>query len=111
MRELVLRQWLVADCVNPLTVTREAWRRVAISTASPLLEVEIVCSHLAEHQRRVEGREADIQGLARLTWDAVIRHSYEAWTTDRLIVDSALLSASEAADVILNSSCRLAIGK
>ena len=98
---LALGMSVVADCVNPLPVTREAWRAVANGTFSGLLEVEIVCSDRAEHRRRVESRTADIPGLTLPTWAAVLRHEYEAWTTSRLVIDSALVSASEAATLIL----------
>lgn len=98
---LALGMTVVADCVNPIAATREAWRAVGAGSASRLLEVEIVCSDLAEHRRRVEGRTSDIPDLTPPSWEAVLRHEYEAWTTARLVVDSALMSAGEAADLIL----------
>lgn len=97
---LALGMSVVADCVNPLPVTREAWRAVAADTSSHLVEVEVVCSDVAEHRRRVESREADIAGFAVPSWEAVLRHDYEAWGTERLVIDSALVSAGEAADLI-----------
>src|ERR1700722_5837077 len=39
---------VVADSVNPIEVTRAAWRAVAADTGAPSLEVELVCSDLAE---------------------------------------------------------------
>jgi predicted kinase len=51
-----LGQSVVADSVNPLTATREAWRAVAASANFPIIEVEIICSDLEEHRRRVESR-------------------------------------------------------
>ena len=97
---LALGMSVVADCVNPLSVTREAWRAVATETSSHLVEVEVVCSDVVEHRRRVENREADIAGFALPSWEAVLRHDYEAWGTSRLVIDSALVSTSEAADLI-----------
>ncbi|MDM0075114.1 AAA family ATPase [Variovorax sp. J2P1-59] len=105
---LALGMTVVADCVNPLSVTREAWRAVAAGASSGLLEIEVVCSDPVEHRRRVESREADIPGLTLPTWEAVLRHEYEAWTTGRLVIDSALVSASEAAALILESSAHVA---
>lgn len=104
---LALGMSVVADCVNPLAVTREAWRAVAANASSPLLEVEIVCSDQAEHRRRVEARKADIGGVALPNWEAVMRRNYEEWATDRLVIDSALISASEAVEVILDRARRL----
>jgi predicted kinase len=60
---LLMGRMVVADSVNPLAVTRDAWRRVAASTSSEIVEVEVVCSDLAEHRRRVETRATDVPGL------------------------------------------------
>jgi hypothetical protein len=93
---------VVDDCVNPLSVTREAWRAVAASASTDVIEVEIVCSDRAEHRRRVEGRKTDIWDFTRPTWEAVNHHEYEAWTPSRLVIDAAPVSASEAAKQILD---------
>jgi len=102
---LALGLTVVADCVNPLPVTREAWRAVAASTASRLLEVEIVCSDAEEHRRRVEQREADIQGHVLPDWASVLKHDYAPWTTHRLVIDTAVTSAAEAAQEIVAAAC------
>lgn len=99
---LSLGQTVLADCVNPLPVTREAWRAVAVDTGSRIVEVEIVCSDTAEHRRRVEQRSIDVPGLVPPTWEAVQRHDYVPWGTPHLVVDTAALSAREAAKLILS---------
>lgn len=101
---LALGMTVVADCVNPLSVTRDAWRGVATAENSGLLEVEIVCSDLAIHRRRVEDRRAPKPDFNLPTWEAVLRHQYEAWTTPRLVLDTALFNVSEAANLILERS-------
>ena len=100
---LALGMQVVADCVNPLSVTREAWRAVAASTYSSVLEVEVVCSDQNEHRRRVESRHADMPEFVLPTWQAVLRHDYEAWTTARLVIDSAVSDPAAAATLILHS--------
>ncbi|MDQ0072317.1 putative kinase [Variovorax boronicumulans] len=97
---LALGLTVVADCVNPLPVTREAWRAVA----SRVLEVEIVCSDVAEHRRRVELRTPDIPGHALPDWASVLRHDYAPWTTDRLVIDTAIVSANDAAQRIAEAA-------
>src|SRR5438067_1426947 len=57
---LRLGRLVVADCVNPWALTRTAWRAVAVRAGVSALEVEIVCSDVDEHKRRVELRAADI---------------------------------------------------
>jgi predicted kinase len=45
---------VVADSVNPLQITRTAWREVALRASVPFVEIEVICSDIAEHQHRVE---------------------------------------------------------
>lgn len=100
---LALGMTVVADCVNPLSVTRKAWRAVATNGSFELLEVEIVCSNLAEHRNRVNGRSTDIPDFILPTWDDVMQNEYETWVTPRLVIDTALMTACEAARSILES--------
>src|SRR5688572_14051717 len=56
---LALGRMVIADCVNPWPLTRDAWRKVADRAGVGVLEVEMVCSDAAEHRSRVESRVAD----------------------------------------------------
>lgn len=80
---------VVADSVNPLTVTRLAWAGVASDAGSGHLDVEVVCSDRATHQRRVETRTSDLDGLRVPTWDEVESRHYEPWDPPALAVDTA----------------------
>ena len=79
---------VVADCVNPWPLTRRAWRSVAERAGVTALDVEIVCSDVAEHRRRVELREADIAGHALPTRQDVVERDCHRWDRDRLVVDA-----------------------
>ncbi len=94
---LRLGSTVIADAVNPLTVIREAWQSVARQAQVDILEVEVVCSDLQEHQRRVESRVADIAGHTLPTWQEVWAREYQPWTSNPLVVDTAHLSAQQAA--------------
>jgi predicted kinase len=87
---------VVADSVNPLLITRQAWREVAAAAGASIAEIEIVCSDRAEHRRHVETRNIDVAGLAAPTWEQVLRRDYEAWDRPRLIIDTARRSPEEA---------------
>lgn len=92
---------VIADSVNPLKVTRDAWRDVAIQAGVPYLEVETVCSDKAEHKRRVTSRKSDVEGLCLPNWQQVVDREYEPWNRERLVLDTAALSIQEAvADVV-----------
>ena len=49
---LMLDRTVVADCVNPVQASRNGWRETAFRCAARLVEIEIICSDLAEHRRR-----------------------------------------------------------
>jgi predicted kinase len=87
---------VVADSVNPLAVTRDAWRRVAASTSSPIVEIEVVCSDPTEHRRRVETRATDVPGLALPSWQGVVERDYEPWDRSRIVLDTAGCTILEA---------------
>ncbi|RSD09481.1 AAA family ATPase [Amycolatopsis eburnea] len=91
---------VIAECVNPLAVTRDAWRAAGLGAGARVLEAEIVCSDLAEHRRRAETRDVGIPGLVPPTWQEILDREYEPWTRDRLVVDTARLPAGEAVAVI-----------
>jgi predicted kinase len=80
---------VIADSVNPLQETRDAWEAVAVRRGAALAEVEVTCSDAAEHRRRVEARQADIPGLKLPGWEQVRTREYEPWHRDRIVIDTA----------------------
>ncbi|HEX3348735.1 MAG TPA: AAA family ATPase [Acetobacteraceae bacterium] len=99
---LLLGRNVVADSVNPLEITRHAWREVATAAGAECVEIEVICSDAGEHRRRVETRDADISGHRLPTWQDVIEREYEPWTRTRLLVDTAGRSVAEALRTILS---------
>jgi predicted kinase len=95
---LRLGHTVIADSVNPLRVTREAWIDVARRAHVPALEVEIICSDRDEHRRRVETRHADIAGLKLPTWADVVNREYDPWDREHLVIDTALTPCEHAVD-------------
>jgi predicted kinase len=99
--QLSFGRGVIAECVNPLAVTRDAWRAVAAEYGADLLEVEVVCSDPVEHRRRAETREADIPDLRQPTWQQILDREYEPWDRDHLVIDTAVLSPADAVSAIL----------
>jgi predicted kinase len=101
---LRLGRIVIADSVNPIPITRDAWLGVARRAQAAAIEVEIVCSDPEEHRRRVETREADIPGAPPLAWADVVARDYRPWERDRVVIDTAGRtvdrSAAEAYDAI-----------
>jgi predicted kinase len=99
---LKIGKTVVADGVNPIHLSRDAWHEVAQNAASPSIDIEVICSDQETHKKRVESRTIDKTGLRQPTWNDVLKRQYEPWTTDRLIVDTAHQNLDQAIDVILN---------
>jgi predicted kinase len=91
---------VIADSVNPLRVTREAWRAVAKRTGVEAVEIEIECSDVEEHRRRVETRRTDIPGLALPTWEEVSGREYDPWDGEHIVIDTAARTVEENAVAI-----------
>jgi predicted kinase len=92
---LRLGRTVVADSVNPLAITRDAWVDVANRTGVCFVEIEVLCSDAGEHRRRVEERASDIRGLPLPGWAEVVSREYDAWGRERIVVDTANLSVQQ----------------
>jgi predicted kinase len=95
---------VVAESVNPLAVTRDAWRGVAAGNGARLLEVELVCTDQAVHAKRARSRQVDIPGLTLPSWPQILNRDYESWDRDHLIIDTADHPVSEAVATILSAA-------
>ena len=85
---------VIADSVNPLQITRDAWRGVGERAGVRVIEVEVVCSDVSEHRRRVETRGTDFPGWT-LTWQEVVDREYHSWDRDRIVLDTARTAPAE----------------
>ena len=94
---------VLVECVNPLSLTRRLWEETASALGCRFLAVEIVCSDEAEHRRRVQQRVSDIEGLELPDWRAVERRDYAPWPEADLRLDTARLTATEAARAIISA--------
>jgi phenylpyruvate tautomerase PptA (4-oxalocrotonate tautomerase family) len=92
---LGLGRTVVADSCNPIEITRRAWERVAMDAGVSFVNVEVVCSDAHEHRTRVESRAAEVPGLRLPTWSDVQRRSYDDWSVERWVVDTAGRSESD----------------
>ena len=98
---LAIGQTVIADCVNPVRESRRGWREAATRAGARLVEVEVVCSDVVEHRRRVEGRRSDIEGLVVPSWQAVVEREYAAWEEPRLVIDTAVCGVEDAIEATL----------
>lgn len=93
---LRLGRTVVADSVNPLQITRDAWRAVATGADARMMEIEIICSDRTEHRRRVQCRHLDIPGLSQPSWQEVCARDYHPWDCAHIVVDTANRTVDQA---------------
>jgi len=98
---LRLGRIVIADCVNPWPLTRNAWAAVAERAGVRALDIEIVCSDEREHRRRVESRASDIAGLALPAWQDVVERDYRPWDVAPLVLDTSRLDVEQTVRAIL----------
>jgi predicted kinase len=86
---LRLGRTVVADSVNPMRITREAWRDVARRAGVNFVEVLVACSDQAEHRHRVETRKGDIAGLVLPSWQDIVMREFEPLDREHVLIDTA----------------------
>jgi predicted kinase len=100
---LRLGRTVIADSVNPIPITRDAWRDVAKRAASRFIELEIGCSDATEHRRRVEERLGKPAAESGPTWEEVVSRDYHAWSRDHVFVDTAGTPADQMAGLAIKA--------
>ncbi|MGA3202849.1 MAG: AAA family ATPase [Bryobacteraceae bacterium] len=99
---------VIADSVNPIAISRDAWVGVASHAQVDAVEIEVVCSDTNEHRHRLETRKVDFPRSRRLTWDEVVSREYHAWTREHVVIDTSLLSVEQSVkmlrEVVLSDS-------
>ena len=86
---LKLGRTVVADSVNPLDITRDAWLSTAKCARCRSLEVELICSDVLEHRQRIESRTTDIPGLTLPNWQDVLDRESHPSPRDHTVIDTA----------------------
>ncbi|MGX1175886.1 AAA family ATPase [Pseudomonas sp. R151218B TE3479] len=102
LSNLRLGRRVIVDCVNPVLESRIAWSEVASRAGSRLANIQVICSDIHEHRRRVETRRGDIPGLKLPTWQSVLDHEYEPWDEIPCCIDTALISPVQAVSMIID---------
>jgi len=87
---------VIADSVNSLQATRDAWLEVAHRAGVKAVEIEIQCSDAQEHRRRVESRATDIEGLRLPTWQEILSREYHPWIREPIVIDTAGRSVEQS---------------
>jgi predicted kinase len=82
---------VIADSVNPVAISRDAWVEVASRVEVRAVEIEVVCSDTNEHRRRVETRIADFPRSRPVTWREVVSREYHVWNREHVVINTSVL--------------------
>jgi len=92
---------VIADSVNPIPLSRDAWFEVAKCAQVPAVEIELTCSDTKEHQHRVETRISDIaRSRPSLTWQDVVSRDYRPWNRDHIVIDTSSRTVEEIVTIL-----------
>lgn len=94
---------VVADSVNSLNISRDAWRSCADNDNCHILEIELVCTNQSEHQKRVETRIADIMNQRVPSWKEVVQREYEYWEKPHIVIDTAAKGEKEVFEELIQA--------
>ncbi|WP_193181711.1 AAA family ATPase [Nisaea sediminum] len=92
---------VIADSVNPIEITRSAWRDVAKQVDTDFIEIEIFCSSPDTHRRRVEERWRAHDGSGVPDWEAVRNRHYEPWDSATVRIDTADATPAACAETLI----------
>jgi predicted kinase len=98
---LALGLSVVADSVNPIPLTRQAWCSIAKDIGLTPLRVEILCSDKAIHRTRVDDRAAAQPDAGLPGWEDVLGREYGEWTEADLKLDTSFLSPNQLVKQVL----------
>jgi hypothetical protein len=84
---------VVADSVNPLRLTRDAWRDVARKAGAASVDVVVICSDPAEHRGRIEARQT---GIRRLSWQDIVDGAFDPTNHEAIVIDTAGQSVEQS---------------
>lgn len=82
-------QNVIADSVNPWSLTRNDWNHVAQEIDADFLNFEVICSDPSEHKKRAFTRGPSVPGAKVLTWQDITQRDYHPWEGKRHQVDTA----------------------
>ena len=97
---LRLGHTVVADSVNAIKLTRDAWLGVAERAGVTAVDIEVICSDVGEHRKRVETRVLDVAGLKLPTWNDVMARAYEMWEREHIVIETAARTVEECVQTL-----------
>jgi predicted kinase len=89
---LKLGRAVVADSVNPIRITRDAWHEVARNSGVPYFDIAVVCHDVQEHRRRIDARTSGTRGS---NWLAIQEREFEPPDEATIVIDTSGRTAQQ----------------
>ena len=95
---------VISDQCNPINLTRNEFKNIAIENNCKYMNIEIICSDETEHKKRVDNRKYPP------TWEEVMKRKYdpnynfmyyEPWEEEHIIIDTAYKTIEECTKELL----------
>lgn len=80
---------VVADCCNPIELTRQEWEEVAVNNNCCFVNIEVVCSDKTEHKKRAEQRNTEVANMKLPMWNDIENREYHEWHKSRIVIETA----------------------
>ncbi|EHG21207.1 hypothetical protein HMPREF9332_01836 [Alloprevotella rava F0323] len=80
---------VIADCCNPIELTRQEWEGVAVNNNCRFVNIEIICSDKAEHKKRAEQRNTEVANMKLPMWNDIENREYHEWHKSRIVINTA----------------------
>lgn len=97
---LRLGQSAIVDAVHGWPGAETLWSGALAGTSARLVRVDVTCSELAVHRRRVEARRSNEPGAGLPSWSAVVARAFVPIANPDLTLDTAALPPATAAATI-----------
>lgn len=101
---LTLGQSAVVDAVHGWPAAERLWSKALTGLNAAHLIVELTCSDVAAHRKRIETRVADITGMTLPDWQAVEGRTYLPSDQCDLMIDTATTGIEAATALILEAA-------
>jgi len=93
---------VVVDSCNPWKLTRTEYENIAIKNDCEYINIEVICSDITEHRKRIEERVTDIPNLKLPCWSDVLNRDYEQWDKEHIIIDTAEKSVDDCVNELVD---------
>ena len=87
---------VIADSCNPVKLSRNEWQQVAKNSGADFVDIEVYCSVVEEHRKRVEDRWKAGDKNRLPTWQDVQNREYHAWQEPVIRIDTSEWSPEQS---------------